>query len=87
MLRLVLSFLALISGLVVEARAGSNAVPAPVGVVQMLRVRAAAPTQAGRMAPVVPAPVRLSAAPVLAFAPVLAPRAATVVLKVDRARE
>lgn len=87
MMRLLLSLLALISGLSLEARAAAAPVP-QVGVVRMVGApRAVAPRRevAPGLAMVPPAPPVASRAPApLATLPA-APVA--VVLKVDRARE
>ena len=87
MLRLLLSFLALISGLAVEARAVAAPV-AEVGVVRMVGVARLSRTQravAPGLAVAAPAPVFVAP---LALLPAQRPLAlAGVVLKADRAHE
>ena len=86
MMRLLLSFLALISGLAVEARASELPARAPVAAVQVLASRQQA---AAFVAPLTAGDSRRadrprSTVPVAVF---VAPAPQAIVLKVDRARE
>lgn len=86
MLRLLLSFLALISGLAVEARAADMPARAPVAAVQVLAGQRQA---AAFVAPLTASDSRRAdsprnTAPLVAF---FAPAPLAIVLKADRARE